>query len=716
MRARAGTPRELALRLPDWFWRPEFLALLMLGAVLRMVFPGDASFLSDQAQMLAIGRSALAHGALPATGILSSIGTLNPPASIYLLLPFALMGNPIWATLATGLANVVALVALYAIANRHVGRWGAFATGSLYATAAWAIYFSRFIWQPNLLAPVVVLFFWTACRGAIEGKRGWLGWNVLLWGIAAQLHPTAVPLILLTVVAGILGWRTLRWRDLGWSALALAVLFLPTLLWELASGWSDVPLYLAYARTPGRVNDQVIKVLAGMLEPQSQQLFGPSSFYAQFYHRIEWLVPITHALFGFGELWLALALAWQGWRALARWRGWPAPLELGLPGWRFLLLLVLWQAAPLALMIKHSTAIYQHYLQEILPAPYLVIGAALGWLAIEVVPAVARALRISAWPVRQLAVAVLLLFITAVSVAQTGGVAKEIETIRHGQYNGTVKNAYTHYGIPLGDQQSLVNTTLAEARKYDARPMLATSWLHEQSLGYLAALGSSSAITYDAEQCLLVPSAGTQGAVVLMLPGMTSSGLVEHMTGVSPLARINTRGSRPLDLYRMRPGAHMPGEQTLAAAGTTKLQIAGYSLTGKATGTRRLFLRWQGAPDQKTTPATRLLYWYGAPASGNPPPVANYIFTVQALDSAGHALSTTQVTCRWLAWPTGMNLYTWVNVPPTHGNAIAEFHVTIARQLYEAPVTSFGPIPLETGYVTLGSSQPVASETIRIHG
>src|SRR5579863_1771347 len=133
----ASTPlARLWNALPAWSRRPDFALVIVVGALLRLVWLDSTSLLGDQAQLLSVARSALSLHALPLTGIQSSIGTLNPPASIYLLLPFAALPDPFWAALFTALANVAAVVLLYRIADRYAGRAAAFAAGLLYATAA----------------------------------------------------------------------------------------------------------------------------------------------------------------------------------------------------------------------------------------------------------------------------------------------------------------------------------------------------------------------------------------------------------------------------------------------------------------------------------------------------------------------------------------------------------------------------------------------------
>ncbi|MFI5277485.1 MAG: hypothetical protein ACHQ1E_09475, partial [Ktedonobacterales bacterium] len=95
---------------------------LLVGALLRLLWLGDTSFLGDQAQLLAMGQSAALHHAVILTGIPSSLGSLNPPVSTWLYAPFALAGGALGATIFTALANLVAVALLYALAARYLNR------------------------------------------------------------------------------------------------------------------------------------------------------------------------------------------------------------------------------------------------------------------------------------------------------------------------------------------------------------------------------------------------------------------------------------------------------------------------------------------------------------------------------------------------------------------------------------------------------------------
>ncbi|MFI5274399.1 MAG: ArnT family glycosyltransferase, partial [Ktedonobacterales bacterium] len=310
----AFAPRRWAVAL---LRSPDLLLVLALSAALRLPALGGTTFLDDQEELLALARSALVHHALPVTGIRSSVGALSFPASIYLLLPFAALENPFWAALFTALANVVATGLLFQLTARYAGRRAALVAGLLYATAAFPVYFSRFTWQQNLLAPLVILFFWSACRGTIEHKRGWLPWNLLLWGIATQLHASAAPLLAVTAYALALGWRQVRWRDLLISGVVLVALWLPTLMWEVVSQGSDVTFYRAYSDAATVIDGDMLRALATVLVPFDTHTFGAATPYARAYAFFSWTRPVVIALYAASVVWLVVALRNRAvaWRA-----------------------------------------------------------------------------------------------------------------------------------------------------------------------------------------------------------------------------------------------------------------------------------------------------------------------------------------------------------------------------------------------------------------
>ena len=119
---------------------------------------------------MTLAREAVLRGALPLTGILSSIGTLNPPLSVGVLLPTALFTkDPLPAVVLLALWNVLGVALLYIFTLRYFGRMQATVAALLFATCGAAVNYSRFLWQQNYLPPLLVLWAWTLYAGCVRG-------------------------------------------------------------------------------------------------------------------------------------------------------------------------------------------------------------------------------------------------------------------------------------------------------------------------------------------------------------------------------------------------------------------------------------------------------------------------------------------------------------------------------------------------------------------
>ncbi|HKS69816.1 MAG TPA: glycosyltransferase family 39 protein, partial [Ktedonobacterales bacterium] len=712
--------------LPPWRWllvlrpRRDLLLVLALAAALRLPQLGGTIFLDDQEELLALAHSALVHGALPASGIRASIGTLNFPAFTYLLLPFAALGNPYWAALATALANVAAAGLLYGVTARYAGRRAALAAALLYAAAPWPVYFSRFIWQQNLLAPVVMLFFWTACRGAIERKRGWLPWNLLLWAIAVQLHPSAAPLLALTAVALVVTWRDRRaytvrpysWRDGLSAVLALVLPFAPTLLWELATSGSDLALYQAYALRPGVLDGNVLGTLLAVLTPPDPGLFGPATGYARWFGTFGWARVVLVALYAAGIAWMVAALL----AARRRHEEWAAPqlpvARLGRPCPMFLLLALLWQAAPLAAMLHHATFIQEHYLLAVMPALFLTIGLFIGWVGerADLAATLAREpLRLAAWWLPNVA-------LVALIAAQALASSTFVASAQAGYASGPQAFHYTRYGIPLDTQQAALDALLHAAHAGGARAEIAATDWGEPGFGYLAAIASQPVSVYDGTRCALAPAPGSESAEVLAMQPLGAADLLAELAGNTGRPALAGQQANPLRLYAIRAGATLPGETPLSAptpSAGSGVHLTGYRLHVTNDGGARLTLHFSGAPPAPSPSAAALTYWRGAlPGVGG---VAQYTFTAQPLDATGKPLGPARgTTCSELHWGPGDDLYAWIDLPAKSVTAPGGWRITSARQEYAVSRPHVGPLALESGDLVLGPVERVASGIIPV--
>jgi hypothetical protein len=207
----------------EWCRRWELWLGVAVGAWLRLAGLRHTLFLDDQVFLLQVGRAALRDGGLPITGIGSSIGTLNTPFSVYLYLPFAALGSPLAAAWLVALANVAALALTYVVVDRAFGRLAAGLALALYATSAYAVFYSSYFWQQTAVAPFLVLYLLTLYAGVVQKRGRWLALHVLLLGVLSQLHPITVYLIPLTLFGLALVWPRIAWGELALGLLGVGV-------------------------------------------------------------------------------------------------------------------------------------------------------------------------------------------------------------------------------------------------------------------------------------------------------------------------------------------------------------------------------------------------------------------------------------------------------------------------------------------------------------
>jgi hypothetical protein len=343
--------------------------IVALGASLRLWRIDQGDFLLDQAGYYSIAQNALANRALPAAGVSSSIGTLTQPAAIYFYLPFVFLRDPAIGMYATALANVVALGLTYRLAGRYFGSAAAIVSTLLFAVGAHAVQFSRNIWQQNLLPPVVLALFALTLAGAQRGRSGWFGWALPVWGLAVQLHPTAAPLIALLAISWALAPNTVRSRDVAIGSVGFIAVYVPTILWEVASEYLSMRAFAAYLRRPAATDLEVVRNLIGLLDLPSW-FAGHWTAIGVAAGKISIALPMVGVLY---LAWHVSAQALGGvWRSLRAWPTWArAPAQAQ---WRGELLLLAWLFVTLVSQLRHHSPVFVFYLLAVLPAAYLAAG------------------------------------------------------------------------------------------------------------------------------------------------------------------------------------------------------------------------------------------------------------------------------------------------------------------------------------------------------
>ena len=202
--------------------------VIIVAALMRLMLPGVVEFKHDEAYLSLLAQDALANGQLPLTGMPSSVGVPNAPASVWLLmLPYALTNNPLVATLFVAVLNVGGVAVLYLLAREMLNREAALAAGVLYAVNPWAVLYSRKLWAQDMHTPFILLGLWLGWRGFTRGGRVMqaLSLPVLVFGL--QMHYAAWVLLPLWAGLLVIGRRQIRWGAAAVSVLLAAGAVLP---------------------------------------------------------------------------------------------------------------------------------------------------------------------------------------------------------------------------------------------------------------------------------------------------------------------------------------------------------------------------------------------------------------------------------------------------------------------------------------------------------
>ena len=377
----AAAPRLSRLRV--WLTSWEIYPLLLVTGVLCLYKINTTEFNPDQAVLFSLARNAIRYGMIPVTSNAASVGLAHPPGIIYLLMvPALFSANPLWAAVQQGLLTTVAVLFTYIFTRRYYGRLAGIAAALLYGTAASTIHFGRFIWQPNVMSPLVVLFMFALFWGVVERRRGWLAPAVFLLGIILQSHESAAVLTVLLLIAVVLAFQTLRWRDVLWAAIALFIVYLPFLYWEYHVHLADLHALFSLSKQQAVIDSEAIRYYRTFLLPFGQQPTIPSSVINTVMPYISWMryaMPLLVLCGVVTVCLLALQVLRKAGTAVddmakqSSLRSWWTRLQAA-PATGGYILLVVWQVLPLLVFFRHTVVLQMHYLLFLMPGPFILIG------------------------------------------------------------------------------------------------------------------------------------------------------------------------------------------------------------------------------------------------------------------------------------------------------------------------------------------------------
>ena len=341
------------------------VAILALAALLRVGWPGISEFKGDEARIALLALDLVEGKALPLKGTGTSVGLPKSPLSIYLYaLPFLFSPNPLGATLFTGVLNTGAVFLCWWLGRRYWGRTAGLCAALLFAASPWAVFFSRKIWEPDLLPLFTTAWMLVGLLAFIEGRRWALTVHLILLAVLVQLHYSALVLVPLTVLMLILYRKRVGWLALG-IGLGLSLLSGVPFLYYLLRGGSGIRQAISgLLSQEARLDLQSLRLWWTITSGNEvHSLAGPQAF-RDFLRSVPYAMPVCWAAgllavggIGFG-LWMAL-----------RHKDEPPAQVAGL--------VALWGLAPLVVFLRHSTPLFLHYYVVSFPAQFLAAGLAL---------------------------------------------------------------------------------------------------------------------------------------------------------------------------------------------------------------------------------------------------------------------------------------------------------------------------------------------------
>ncbi|WP_162179506.1 ArnT family glycosyltransferase [Thermogemmatispora carboxidivorans] len=557
----------------SWLLKPEVPGLLLLASALRLYGLNRTEFDDDQATLFRMAYDAVHQGLLPVTSNTGSIGAQHPPGVVYLfMLPAALSANPLWAAVLVALLNVLAVLFTYFFLYRYYGRLAAVTGSFLYASAVLPVKYARFIWQPNVAAPFVVLFLLALFRGAVERRQGWFAWAVLWLALLYQAHEVnlllAAPLLLCLILAP----KTVRWRDALFALLILLLVFAPSLLWLLVSGLHDLRSTLSFSNhQAGGLSLQALRIYRLFIIPYDQLPNRSDAILLPLHRLFSWLKLAMPALLILAALWLLVVIVRR--RAdstaeqaevqeAARPGRWWLRLREGWESWSAdgqrcgALILLVWQLVPLLVFLRYGGELHTQYLLLLMPGPFLLIGIAVaqccqwlyrreGWL---------QRLRLAGY-----------LLVGLLVVAQSLASAVSVLDTLAGHFNDRSFQPYPYHNDLASLQQALAATDQLAQREHLSRAYITVDDATRTAVFFLSRQMRTPATLFDAD-CLLLPA---ERAVMLVGPyDPWVTALLERFTHATLVSKLPRPGGLPFSLYVIEP----------ATQGTTSVQATPWKL------------------------------------------------------------------------------------------------------------------------------------------
>ncbi len=571
-----------------WYKNWELYPILLFAIFLRFYRVNTSEFDFDQASIYRLAYDAVHHGLWPVTNSTASLGFANAPGELYLvMIPAAFSANPIYGTYIVCLLASIAILITYIFTTRYYGRLAGMIATLLSASAAIPLYYERFLWQPNIMYPFVILFMFTLFLGVVERRKGWFGPALILLAILYQTHGTTITLAVPLLLACCMAFRTIRWRDLLYGIAGSVVVLFPFILWQITSHFSDLQFILAQSAHPAVLNDDAWRLYRLMISPYdvANPPSDPHSF-------IRALMPLTSSLYNVMCLLviaggvLALIVAIMQWLRhfnkeaitdqVAHTRRWYRVFTLP-PEACGLLLLCVWQIVPILAMLKHASALYPQYMLVVLPGPFILISYIMVGLGKRV-----QVTRTAFWVWLRVTVGILLALVIVLELANS------VATLRD-QTRGYFNSSLHFYDL-YSQQKVIADAEQLAQQRHLKRIFIGVDIPREEMLLYLSEHMHYPTSVFFFNQCMILPSAADGPALLIMPPYVPLANRMVEAHGARLLEQAPYLNNGPFNIYELPSAQQSQPPLTMQNTFAHELQAVGAGYQDRTK--RTLFTRW----------------------------------------------------------------------------------------------------------------------------
>ncbi len=233
-----------------------------VGLAFTCIYWSRSQVAGDQLNMLARGWLLMAEGEWIPFGLGTSAGGKAPGSltSLIVGLPLMVWQNHRAPTLVIVLLNLVGYFLLDRLVARELGPQARLLFAIVYWLNPWRLYHSGFLWNSSYLLPLGALHFWTVYRQRERPRFGESFLQVLVVGLAAQLHPAAATLVILSVLLWWRGYFRFHWPAVALASILIAASLIP---WALAV-IEDGHLLPSSTSQHGRIAQSLLSTARGL--------------------------------------------------------------------------------------------------------------------------------------------------------------------------------------------------------------------------------------------------------------------------------------------------------------------------------------------------------------------------------------------------------------------------------------------------------------------